>query len=62
MRNPDGLIDPRWDALSAVVDHLGAAGMSSDESEDDETGERVYVINKAIWRDRRVTASLRLVD
>lgn len=36
--------------------------MSSDESENDELGRRVYVVNKAIWRDRLVTASLRLVD
>jgi hypothetical protein len=62
MTNPDGSTDPGWDALNAVVDHLGAAGMSSDESEDDEMGRKVYVVNKAIWRDKRVTTSLRLVD
>ena len=62
MRNPDGLTDHGWDALNTVVDHLGAAGMSSDESEDDEMGRRVYVVNKLVWRDRRVTTSLRLVD
>jgi hypothetical protein len=62
MTNPDGSTDPGWDALNAAVYQLGAEGMSSDESEDDEMGRKVYVVNKAIWRDRRVTESLRLVD
>ena len=60
--NPDGSVDPRWDVLNAVVDHLHAAGMSSDESKDDEMGRKVYIINKAIWCDKLVTSSLRLVD
>jgi hypothetical protein len=60
--NPDGSIDPVWEALSTMVDQLSAAGMSSDESEDDEMGRTAFIVRKQNWRNKDVTRLLRLVD
>lgn len=45
-----------------VVDQLDAQGMSSDESDNDEAGRKVYVARKKAWRDKEITRLLRLVD
>jgi hypothetical protein len=40
----NGQIDQAWDSLYQVVDALGAQGMSSDESDNDETGRKAYIL------------------
>jgi hypothetical protein len=36
--------------------------MSSDESDADEMGRKVYAVRKKVWRDKEITRLLRIVD
>jgi hypothetical protein len=45
-----------------MIDQLAAAGMSSDESEDDEMGRTTFIVRKQNWRSKDVTRLLRFVD
>lgn len=58
----DGYIDEAWDTLDFVVGALSRAGMSSDESETDASGQKEYVVKIMPWRSRDVTHLLRIVD
>jgi hypothetical protein len=58
----NGEFDQAWDNLYQVVDALGAQGMSSDESDDDETGRKVYIPRKKVWRNKEITNLLRVID
>jgi hypothetical protein len=48
--------------LNFVVETLTAAGMSSDESGEDEKGLKVYRIKKCLWWGKEMTRMMRLVD
>ena len=58
----EGGLDQAWDSLHKAVDALGAQGMSSDESDADEMGRKVYAVRKKVWRDKEITRLLRIVD
>jgi hypothetical protein len=58
----NGQIDQTWDSLYQVVDALGAQGMSSDETDDDETGRKVYIPRRKVWRNKDITNILRVID
>ena len=48
--------------LDTAVNILHHAGMSSDESETDHSGQKVYVVKKMPWRSEVVTCMIRLID
>lgn len=58
----DGNPDEAWNILDYVVSTLSPAGMSSDESDRDNSGKTVYVIKPTSWRSRYLTELLRLID
>ncbi|KAF8886710.1 hypothetical protein CPB84DRAFT_1749902 [Gymnopilus junonius] len=62
MRNHNGSTNQVWRQLLGMIDKLGMAGMSSDESELDENGNPVYFMRKRHWRPRRITEQLVLID
>ena len=45
-----------------MVDKLGQAGMSSDESELDNTGRPCYTVKRRVWRSAEVQACLEGID
>ena len=50
MKNCDGSTDPGWKVMAEMVEELGPAGMSSDESEVDEKTKRTtYRIKRWLW-------------
>ena len=51
-----------WATLDYVVDTLTAAGMSSDESDNDSSGKAEYVVKRMPWRSRYLTELLRHID
>ena len=59
--NPDGSVNMAWTFLSNMLDKLGAVGMSSDESEQ-ENGRTVYVVKKREWRSEDITRLLMYID
>ncbi|KJA14385.1 hypothetical protein HYPSUDRAFT_59396 [Hypholoma sublateritium FD-334 SS-4] len=59
--NPDGSVNMAWTFLSNMLDKLGAVGMSSDESEQ-ENGRTVYIVKKREWRSEDITQLLMYID
>jgi hypothetical protein len=57
-----GVLDERWDFLFTVVNSLGIEGMSSDESEVDQDGQKAYRVKKRAWRPKKIEMLLRRVD
>lgn len=63
MKNRDGSIDEGWKITADMVEELGPAGMSSDESELDENTKRTtYTIKRRLWRARACKNRLILID
>jgi hypothetical protein len=63
LENRDGSIEPGWKVTTEMVEELGPAGMSSDESElDENTKKTTYRIKKRHWRARECKDRLILVD
>lgn len=63
MKNRDGSIDPGWKVTTEMIEELGPAGMSSDESEvDEETKKTTYKIRRRLWRAKVCKDRLLLVD
>ncbi|KIM35107.1 hypothetical protein M413DRAFT_32733 [Hebeloma cylindrosporum] len=59
----DGSIDQGWKATAKMIEELGPAGMSSDESEvDEETGRTIYRIRRRLWRAKVCKNHLLVVD
>jgi len=59
----DGSVDLAWKSLLWMVDKLGQAGMSSDESDlDDNTGRPCYTVERRVWRSPEVQACLEGID
>jgi hypothetical protein len=50
-----------WIHLDSVLEALGAGGMSSDESED-EDGRKVYYVKEMGWRRRALTGRMIIID
>ncbi|KJA14543.1 hypothetical protein HYPSUDRAFT_59320 [Hypholoma sublateritium FD-334 SS-4] len=59
--NPDGSVNMAWTFLSNMLDNLGAVGMSSDESEQ-ENGRTVYIVKKREWRSEDIIQSVMYID
>jgi hypothetical protein len=51
-----------WTSLYYMVLHLGAMGMSSDESDNGREEPRTYTVRRRGWRSREVTNLLRYID
>ena len=50
MKNCDDSINPGWKVTTEMIEELGPAGMSSDESEvDEETKKTTYKIRRRLW-------------
>ncbi|KAM6490443.1 hypothetical protein JOM56_014116 [Amanita muscaria] len=60
--NPNDEPNEAWTILDFVVDTLASHGMSSDESDTDESGKVVYKIKRMPWRSREIANLLRIVD
>jgi len=58
----DGSVDPAWKSLLWMVDKLGQAGMSSDESDLDNNGRSCYTVKRRVWRSAEVQACLEGID
>ncbi|KAF8801625.1 hypothetical protein BYT27DRAFT_7215941 [Phlegmacium glaucopus] len=59
----DGSIDPGWKATTEMIEELGPAGMSSDESEVDEKSKKTtYKIRRRLWRAKVCKDRLMVVD
>lgn len=59
--NPDGSVNMAWTFFSNMLEKLGAVGMSSDESEQ-ENGRTVYIVKKREWRSEDITRLLMFID
>ena len=63
VKNRDGTENLGWKATLKMIEMLEAAGMSSNESEnDEETGAFTYIVKKRAWRSREVLDCLKLID
>ena len=63
LKNRDGTIDLGWKATTKMVEQLGPAGMSSDESEVDAKTKKVtYRICKHPWRSSACKDRLHIID
>ncbi|KDR72073.1 hypothetical protein GALMADRAFT_213521 [Galerina marginata CBS 339.88] len=63
VKKRDGSIDPGWKATAEMIEELGPAGMSSDESEvDEETKKTTYKIRRRLWRAKACKERLLVVD
>ena len=63
MKNRDGSINEGWKVTADMVEELGPAGMSSDESELDENTKRTtYRIKRRLWRARACKNRLKVID
>jgi hypothetical protein len=63
MRNRDGTTDHGWKVTAKMVEELGPAGMSSDESEvDAKTKKTTYRICKRPWRSSTCKDRLLVID
>lgn len=53
MKNHDGFTNPGWEIKTKIVEELGPAGMSADESEiDEKTKKTTYRIRRQQWQAR----------
>jgi len=59
---PDGTVHDTWDTLFYIVDTLTIAGMSSDESDTNESNRPIYRVKRRAWRSKALTRYLILVD
>ena len=59
---PDGTVDEAWDTLFQAVDTLTAGGMSSDDSDVDESGRAIFLVKKRLWRNKGLTEFLKIID
>jgi hypothetical protein len=63
LKNRDGTTDLGWKVTTEMVEQLGPAGMSSDESEvDAKTKKRTYRIRKRLWRSSECKNRLLIID
>jgi hypothetical protein len=63
MKNRDGSTDEAWEVTAEMVEELGPAGMSSDESElDENTKQSTYRIKRRLWRAKECRDRLILID
>ncbi|KDR76615.1 hypothetical protein GALMADRAFT_139528 [Galerina marginata CBS 339.88] len=63
LKNRDNSVDPGWKVSAEMIEELGPAGMSSDESEvDEETKKITYRIRRRHWRSKACKERLLLVD
>jgi hypothetical protein len=63
MKNRNGTIDDGWKRTTEMVEELGPAGMSSDESEvDEENKKTTYRIRRRLWRAKECKDRLLVVD
>ncbi|KAF8961278.1 hypothetical protein BDZ97DRAFT_1760015 [Flammula alnicola] len=51
-----------WEHLDSILETLGAGGMSSDESELDSDGRKVYYVKGMSWRRKTLTARMIIID
>jgi hypothetical protein len=51
-----------WKNSQMVLDILGAGGMSSDESDVDDSGHAVYRAKTMAWRDKKILQKLTNID
>ncbi|KDR65524.1 hypothetical protein GALMADRAFT_148631 [Galerina marginata CBS 339.88] len=51
-----------WEHLDEVLSTLGAGGMSSDESDFDDDGQKTYFVKKASWRRAGLVARMITID
>jgi hypothetical protein len=57
-----GVVDEAWDTLHFVVDTLTIAGVSLDESGEDNNGRKIYTVKNCVWHNKEVTRLLRYVN
>jgi hypothetical protein len=63
LKNRNGTIDLGWKAATEMVEQIGPAGMSSDESEvDAQTKKVTYRIRKCLWRSSACKNRLLIID
>ena len=63
LKNRDGTTDLGWKATTEMVEQLGPAGMSSDESEVDANNEKTtYRVRKRLWRSSACKDRLLIID
>jgi hypothetical protein len=63
MTNRNGSTNRGWKVTAEMVEELGPAGMSSDESEVDEKTKRItYRIKRRPWRAKECKVRLMLID
>jgi hypothetical protein len=63
LKNRDGTANLGWKATTEMVEQLGPAGMSSDESEvDAKTKKTTYRIRKRLWRSSACKDCLLIID
>jgi len=51
-----------WEHLDSILETLGAGGMSSDESELDTNGPKVYFVKRVGWRPKVLTRRMMMID
>lgn len=51
-----------WEHLDSILEVLGAGGMSSDESEVEDDGRKVYYVRRMGWRRRALSGRMILID
>jgi hypothetical protein len=51
-----------WEHLDSILETLGAGGMSSDESDLDTDGRKVYFVKRMGWRPGVLTCRIMLID
>jgi len=51
-----------WDHLDSILETLGAGGMSSDESDLDTDGRKVYFMKRVSWHPRVLTHRMMVID
>ncbi|KAF8950169.1 hypothetical protein BDZ97DRAFT_1771677 [Flammula alnicola] len=51
-----------WEHLDSILETLGAGGMSSDESELEADGRKVYFVKRMGWRRRALTGRMTMID
>jgi hypothetical protein len=62
LTDPDGHRNETWYRRLRMIKHLGANGMSSDESDTGQAGQVVYNVKKKAWRSDQVNKELREID
>ena len=51
-----------WEHLDSILETLGAGGMSSDESDLDSDGRKVYFVKRVGWRPGVLTRRMMMID